>query len=208
MNEASGPFAEFGQAAQAFVLVLEAAGGGLPGEQPGILLAQACVLLAQRGEFLQVGDGAVGHPDRPGDRLEHRGGEIERDNADMLDQHRVGLADQHDAERSDDEQAERKPLHGRTHLASDYLEVVPDRHVPPILPLMCELVPLVFFAAHSPLPGEAGEEGHGWGRATPVARLPCDRQTDRATGVTRLVLMTPPSPITGAPPRASRREGV
>ena len=32
------------------------------------------------------------------------------------------------------EQAEREALHGRAHLASDYLEIVPDRHVRPILP--------------------------------------------------------------------------
>ena len=52
----------------------------------------------------------------------------------MLDQDGVGLADQHGAERGDHEQAECKALHDRAHLARDYFEVVPDRHILPILP--------------------------------------------------------------------------
>ena len=94
-----GPLAEIGEAAQALVLVLQPPRGGLPGQQPGILLAQAGVLLAQGGEFLEIGDGAVGDGDRPGDGLEHRAGEVERQHAGMLDQDGVGLADQHGAER-------------------------------------------------------------------------------------------------------------
>ena len=52
----------------------------------------------------------------------------------MFDQDGVGLADQHGAEGGDHEQAEGEALHGRAHLARDYLEVVPDRHVLRILP--------------------------------------------------------------------------
>ena len=60
--------------------------------------------------------------------------EIERQHAGMLDQDGVGLADQHGAERGEHEQAEREALHDRAHLAGNYLEVVPDRHVRPTLP--------------------------------------------------------------------------
>ena len=52
----------------------------------------------------------------------------------MLDQDGVGLADQHGTERGNHEQAEGEALHHRAHLARDYLEVVPNRHILPILP--------------------------------------------------------------------------
>ena len=56
-------------------------------------------------------------------------GEVERQHAGILDQDGVGLADQHGAKRGEHEQAQGEALHGCAHLASGYLEVVPNRHV-------------------------------------------------------------------------------
>ncbi len=166
-------FAEIGQAAQAFILVLEPARRGLPGEQAGILLAQPGILLAQRGEFLEVGDGAVGGGHRAGDGLEDGTRKVERQHAGILDQDGVGLADQHCAERGKHEQAQGEALYGCAHLASGYLEVVPDRHAAVILlqegatarehlPMRCFLTP------HLPPPSDGGGGPQGRRGRAPV----------------------------------------
>src|SRR5476651_1412111 len=128
------PFAELREIAQAVVLVLEPARRRLPGQQPAVLLAQAGILLAERGEFLEIDDGAVGGGDRPGDRLERGARQVEGQHSGILDQDGVGLADQHGDEGGEHEQTERKALQDHTYLACDYLEIVPYRHFLPILP--------------------------------------------------------------------------
>jgi hypothetical protein len=69
----------------------------------------------------------------PGDRLEDRARQIERQHAGILDQHRIRLADQHGGEGQDHQDDEGESVQDQAHLAGNNLEIIPDRHVRPIL---------------------------------------------------------------------------